>query len=211
MLRAASDFATFDFPTRDLYRRAIEELARGSEHPEIEVTRLALSAAHHAGANAQTLGEATLTREQDPGYYLIAKGRAAFERTIGFHGTLSEWLIRTNSTVGISGYVCVVAIVTAIVLGLILNLVAVHGASRCFWELALVALLPASDAAIALVNYSATNDHDQIEEAPGHRDVSDVGAPHLIDPFDRDPAEQIGVNFVGRCRLARVRPLVDRH
>ena len=55
------------------------------------------------------------------------------------------------------------------------------------------------------------HDHDQIEEAPGHRDVSDVGAPHLIDPFDRDPAEQIGVNFVGRCRLARVRPLVDRH
>ena len=32
VLRAESDFAAMDFPTRDLYRRAIEELARSSEH-----------------------------------------------------------------------------------------------------------------------------------------------------------------------------------
>ena len=32
MLRAESNFAALDFPTRDLYRRAIEELARGSGH-----------------------------------------------------------------------------------------------------------------------------------------------------------------------------------
>ncbi len=30
MLRAGSDFAAFDFPTRDRHRRAIEDLARGS-------------------------------------------------------------------------------------------------------------------------------------------------------------------------------------
>ena len=30
LLRAGSDFAAMDFPTRDLYRRAIERFARGS-------------------------------------------------------------------------------------------------------------------------------------------------------------------------------------
>ena len=56
MLRAESEFAALDFPTRDLYRRAIEELARGSAHPEIEVTRLALLAARRAGDAAGTQG-----------------------------------------------------------------------------------------------------------------------------------------------------------
>ena len=40
-LRAGSDFAAMDFPTRDRYRRAIEELARGSAHSEIDVARAA--------------------------------------------------------------------------------------------------------------------------------------------------------------------------
>jgi hypothetical protein len=55
------------------------------------------------------------------------------------------------------------------------------------------------------------HDHDQVKEALGHRDVGDVGAPDLIDPFDRDATEQVGVDLVGRCRLARVRPLVNRN
>ena len=38
-LRADSDFAAMDFPTRDQYRHAVEELARGSGLPELEVTR----------------------------------------------------------------------------------------------------------------------------------------------------------------------------
>ncbi len=48
VLRAGSDFAAMDFSTRDLYRRAIEELARGSTHSEIEIARFALLAAKRA-------------------------------------------------------------------------------------------------------------------------------------------------------------------
>ena len=48
MLRAESNFGALDFPTRDQYRRAVEELARGSNSSEIEVTRLALFG-HQAG------------------------------------------------------------------------------------------------------------------------------------------------------------------
>src|SRR6266478_4951088 len=55
------------------------------------------------------------------------------------------------------------------------------------------------------------HDHRQVEEALGHRDVGDVRAPDLIDPLDRDPAEQVGVDLVGHRWLARARSLVDRH
>src|SRR5437660_902326 len=55
------------------------------------------------------------------------------------------------------------------------------------------------------------HDHHQVEEALGHRDVGDVRAPDLIDPLDRNPTEQVGVDLVGHRRLARVRSLIDRH
>jgi hypothetical protein len=55
------------------------------------------------------------------------------------------------------------------------------------------------------------HDYHQVKKAPSHRDVGDVGAPDLIDPLDRQPAEQIRVDLVLRRRFARVRPLVDRH
>ena len=148
MLRTESGFAALDFPTRDLYRRAIEELARGSGQREAEVTRLALAAAKRAGNNA---------REQDPGFYLIARGRPEFERAIGFHVTVRGWFVRTNTAVGISGYLGVVALITAMIVALILSWVMMPEASWRFWVLGLLAIIPASDAAVALVNYGATN------------------------------------------------------
>ncbi|HSC08815.1 MAG TPA: hypothetical protein VLD59_18475, partial [Steroidobacteraceae bacterium] len=63
MLRAGSDFANMDFETRNLYRGAIEKLARGSKLTELEITRAALAATNDSNA--------TTDRERDPGYYLI--------------------------------------------------------------------------------------------------------------------------------------------
>ena len=83
VLRAESDFAAMDFPTRDRYRHAIEELARGSGRTEIEVARRALEAAQRA-APSRRRRRRDAAREQDPGYYLISSGRAAFERELGF-------------------------------------------------------------------------------------------------------------------------------
>ena len=49
-LRTAGDFAAMDFPTRNLYRDAIEQLARGSSYSEPEIADLALNASHAAAA-----------------------------------------------------------------------------------------------------------------------------------------------------------------
>ena len=157
LLRAGSDFAAMDFPTRDLYRRAIEELARGSTHPELEVARLALLAAKRVADEAQKEGETTPAREWDPGYYLIAKGRRAFEKELRFRVPVKEWLARANAALGISGYLAVVAFTSLIIVALTLYWGTVPGSAWALCLLALVALIPASDIAIALVNRFATN------------------------------------------------------
>jgi hypothetical protein len=55
------------------------------------------------------------------------------------------------------------------------------------------------------------HDHDQVEEALGHRDISNVGTPDLVRPLDRQPGKEVRVDLVRRRRLARVRALVNRN
>src|SRR5262249_32607079 len=101
-LRAESEFAAMDFPSRDLYRRSIEMLARGSNLTELDVTKRAIEAAHKA---AQTMRTGSLSdRERDPGYYLIARGRRRFERELGYRHPASEWLRSFNSAAGCAGF-----------------------------------------------------------------------------------------------------------
>jgi cyclic beta-1,2-glucan synthetase len=74
-LRTGSGFAAMDFPSRNLYRSAIEQLARGSDLTELEIADRALAACDAAAPGARTA---------DPGWHLIAGGRRGFEREIGF-------------------------------------------------------------------------------------------------------------------------------
>src|SRR5580704_1507680 len=71
LLRSESGFAEMDFASRDLYRRAIEQLARGSTQTEIAIARAALSAG------------SIPDRRGDPGYHLIGAGRRAFAAAVG--------------------------------------------------------------------------------------------------------------------------------
>jgi cyclic beta-1,2-glucan synthetase len=155
-LRAGSDFAAMDFPTRDQYRHAIEALARGSGRSELDVAGRAVLAAQGARDEPGS-GDATARRERDPGYYLIAKGRQAFETELGFRVPMRNWLVRAYAAAGIAGYLCAIALVSAVILALPLLGVAGLGVSGvALWFLALLALVPASDAAIALVNRHVT-------------------------------------------------------
>ncbi|MEI8396759.1 MAG: glucoamylase family protein [Rhodospirillaceae bacterium] len=162
ILRTESNFAALDFPTRDQYRRTIEQLARGSGHSEPEVTRLALLSAQNAGRDAGNEDAVALARRQDIGYYLISKGRPAFEKALGFRGTLRGWLIRVNTTVGISGYLGIITLITALIAGVMINRVAMPGEGWAFWALVALVLIPASDTAMAFVNHWATARFDAI-------------------------------------------------
>jgi cyclic beta-1,2-glucan glucanotransferase len=157
VLRADSDFGAMDFPTRDRYRHAIEELARGSGQTEIEVARRAVAAAKRAAPEGPNRDGATARREQDPGYYLISKGRHAVENELGFRAPVRDWIVRANAAAGILGYLGTIAAVSAIILALPLLALVEFGVSG--WTrfiLVILAVLPAIDAAVSLVNRAVT-------------------------------------------------------
>jgi cyclic beta-1,2-glucan synthetase len=154
VLRADSDFAALDFSTRDLYRRAIEDLARGSTNSEIEIAQRATLAAKQGDGTAGTT--ASGAREHDPGHYLIGQGRRAFERTLGFRLPMSGWLARANICAGISGYLGVIATVSIALIAVLLSWIVVPGGYGVLCLLALAAAMPALDAAVALVNNNVT-------------------------------------------------------
>jgi len=146
-LRVYPPFADMDFKTRNQYRTAVEELARGSKLSELEIA-----------ARAVALGErASGTRERDPGFYLISQGRRTLERQIDFRAPLWLKLNRAKLALGIGGYVSVLTLITFGVLGFATWALAIEGLSFG-WLLAVVLLgwLPASEVASALVNRSIT-------------------------------------------------------
>jgi len=72
LMREKSAYSSFDFLTRDLYRHAIEDLARHSRYTEMDVARRALSAAGRASTQASAP-----RHPLEPGYYLVsAAGRS---------------------------------------------------------------------------------------------------------------------------------------
>ncbi len=154
LLRADSDFDAMDFPTRDRYRHAIEDLARGSGRPELEVARTALTA---AASDDPQRDATTARRMRDPGYFLISAGRPSLERTLGFRAPLRDWIPRAAAAAGISGYLATIATVTGLVVALVLLVLANSGVGAAtLFALAALALLPAMDAAMALVNRAVT-------------------------------------------------------
>jgi len=153
LLRGDSDFAAMDFASRDLYRGAIEQLARGSKQTELAIASAALLAGRSliASDNADVSD-----RRRDPGYHLIGAGRRAFETTVGYR--VSRW----RSLGGFSNreagdYISAIALLTGMVL--ILPLILLHAWGVSVSRLVLLAILgmvPSIDAAIALVNRAVT-------------------------------------------------------
>jgi cyclic beta-1,2-glucan glucanotransferase len=160
-LRPASGFADMDLPTRDLYRRAIEELARGSRLSELEIAQAALAAADDRKLQRPEEGDDPDRPKRDPGYHLIAGGRRAFEKTVGYRAPIRTWPGRFGAAIGIRSYIGVVVVVAAIVLAL--PLVALASAGVGAWHLGVLAalgLIPSIDAAMALVNRAVTRGID---------------------------------------------------
>jgi cyclic beta-1,2-glucan synthetase len=153
LLWTDTGFAAPDFVTRDRYRRAIEELSRGSPHDEREVARRAVSHAKRSRVTAQDAADG----RADPGYYLIASGRFTFEQELGFRMPIKTWLRRAYVTNATPRYLATIAVVSGLILSLFLfhSGAAEVGVATLFF-IGLLAVVPASDLAIALVNREVT-------------------------------------------------------
>ncbi len=154
VFKAGSAFEHMDFPSRNLYRNAVEHLARGCELTELEVAHAAVETARRAFEASADDGNVRLT---DPGYYLIAGGRAGFEAAIGFRSSPMGWPRLAYRALGIGGYVGSGAMVAAGLLAVPLSVAASGGLEwRWLLLLGILGFVPAIDLAVAVVNYLVT-------------------------------------------------------
>lgn len=149
-LAEASGFAAMDFPTRNRYRSAVEELARGSHLSEIEIVERVLSDCESAAAQAPADDR---ERVRDPGYHLLSDGRAALEREIGFRPTYRLRMGGLSRRLGTGGYLAANLLAAAGFVGASVAVTGSFGAP--VWLVALFAvalILPSIEAAASLVN-----------------------------------------------------------
>src|ERR1700687_4308957 len=113
ILRNGGGFADMDFATRDYYRHAIEDLSRGTSHLEIEIARRAVQRANDS--STMNRGEKTQgdNRRSDPGYYLISRGRPAFEHELGFRVPWRRRFLRLYVRAAVPGYLGTIFLATA--------------------------------------------------------------------------------------------------
>src|SRR5262249_31495525 len=110
-LREGTNVANMDFATRNRYRDAVEELAKGSRLSEEEV-------AHPAGAQTAAPGEPVDAIRSEPGYYLISRGRRELETELGYRAPIGQQLRRAWVRWAVPGYPGGVALITLIVAAL---------------------------------------------------------------------------------------------
>jgi cellobiose phosphorylase len=143
-------YARSTFATRDRYRHAVEELARGARLDENEVVRRLLARA--GGAPAEN------PRLRHIGYYLVDKGRAAFEAELGSRPSPAERARRTALEHPTALYLGALGGATAATVALGLRLAGRgQGAKAPGWALGgALALIPAAALAGELVNRAVT-------------------------------------------------------
>jgi cyclic beta-1,2-glucan synthetase len=149
VLQANPGYVGLDFATRNSYRHAIEEFARGSGRHELDVAREAMALAHRADVDDE--------RQGDPGFYLIGNGRQALELTLGYRAPPLRRLLAAYVMAATPGYLGTIVVVSAAIVTLALLAANAAGVGPLsLLLLALLAVVPASDLAIALLNRSVT-------------------------------------------------------
>ena len=144
-------YAEMDFATRDCYRHVIEKVAKTSQLSELEVAEKAIFLAQQ---NAATHGSDD--RRAHVGFYLVDKGLPELERTVAARPSVVQALRRMGERfpADIPRWI---ALITAILTAQLLVTAYDYGTTA--WLIGLVsvlALLSASQLAVALVNWLAT-------------------------------------------------------
>ncbi len=148
VLREKADYSALDFASRDQYRTAIEELARGSGHSEHEVAEIAVEMAAKSAGRLEMADSPS-----DVGFYLVGPCRETLEKEIGYRPLFGLSLKRSFRKAGWLGIAVPVFALTALLLYMSGNALAVLGlpVGAIALMLALFAV-PASEGALGFFN-----------------------------------------------------------
>ncbi|MBA2502218.1 MAG: hypothetical protein H0V27_04975 [Pyrinomonadaceae bacterium] len=179
----AGIYARMDFASRDRYRHRIEGISKRTKSPETEVAQMAIEltrraqAALAAGATdsnrnntrGTVADEAVDDARAHVGYYLVDEGLPELERAFAYRPQIGERLRRACQCHPTFFYFGALALLTAAVVAALLASAYFSGASVPVLVLfALLALIPASDLAVNILNW----------------DVTHLFAPHLLPKID---------------------------
>lgn len=140
-LAEESSYSEMSFATRDRYRHTIEELSKGSGTSELDVAKTTLQL-----ASAQLADR----RQRDPGFFLLGEGRRLLEGEIGFRPGAGLVLSRFVRGHAASVYLGAIALVAG--LALAVPILTIERSWPWRLLLALLALIPASDMGVTIVN-----------------------------------------------------------
>ena len=150
LLRTHPNYGEMDFPSRTIYRTAIEELSRGSNQGELNVAQRAIDRTMQVEDNGEAATE-------DPGYHLIGPGRANFETGLGFKPPILRRMRMAVRSFGLPGYLGSIAALTAAVLFVgIFPLLQPDVSLTLLIFLMLLAFVPASEVGMAIMNFAVT-------------------------------------------------------
>jgi cyclic beta-1,2-glucan synthetase len=179
-------FGEMDFLTRDSYRHAIEDLAKGSHKSELEVSAL-------------------LSKQQvEPGQLLFLPGRLEFEKLLGYRSGLKERIIRFLSVHPTVFFLSSIFLLTSGILLVPFCLESGLPFSLLFF-MSVVGVLPASEIAVSLVNRLVTEligpkhlPRLHLEDGPSQDLRTFVVVPTLLGDEDsiRKQVEQLEVHYL---------------
>ena len=153
----AGAYAGMDIEGRNIYRERVARIAQRSERTELEVASEALALARQARDRRFRDARIRL-RESHIGYYLVAEGQTLLCQRVGFHPTYGERLrifLRSHpDEFLLSGITVLTLAIVAITVGL---LTPASTSPELVLLSMLLVLLPASQAAVQLMNYLTTN------------------------------------------------------
>ena len=191
-MRERSSFAAFDFSTRDLYRHAIEEIARRSRCTEMDVARRALDLAQRAASarrrgRARTGAAACARTRLLPG---SRPGGPSWNVNSAYRMPWNQRLTRCTRAAGVLGYA---GSIVALSIAMTAAMVHVAGPPSPALLLAAaivaLALLAASDIAVSIVNLWVTH-FCNARVLPGLELVDGVPTELRTRGCRADPADQ---------------------
>lgn len=146
LLRQYPMYGDMDFRSRNIYRDAVECLARGSNKDEGDIVRHCLVLAGNSTSGTDKLGQ-----------LLIGHDRQQLEADIDFVPDRLVWLRRVLRRIGLPCYIGAVLTLTLAITAF--TLWQIHTASistETYIVLFIAAILPFSDVAVAIVNATLT-------------------------------------------------------
>lgn len=149
-------YGRMDYESREMYRQSVEKIARRSDVSEIDLAQRLVHAARQAPV-APSTPPALARRLRHVGYYLIDEnGGRDFLKTIAYRPSVAKAIEFLFHRFPDEVYIIGIEVITLItVVGLIMSLVQNHSPLGLIWG-AILLIIPATQAAVELMNYFAT-------------------------------------------------------